>query len=131
MFYNFRQNNSGGRWRDPAIEVIVEADDEAHADFIAEQYCEVYFDGSGDCRCCGNRWSSHHNDDGKESPFLYGSVTIEEYFKDRSLYNFSEEKIPQIMIRYKNGTKVYYDNWGNETIDGEADPLKLELKNAK
>ena len=56
MFYVYRQNNSGGSFRPPAVDVIVEAPSAAEADTIAEGV-GIYFDGAGDCPCCGNRWS--------------------------------------------------------------------------
>ena len=55
MFYVYRQNNSGGSFRPPAINVIVEAPSAAEADTIAEGL-GLYFDGAGDCPCCGDRW---------------------------------------------------------------------------
>ena len=57
MFYVYRQNNSGGSFRPPAINVIVEASSAVEADSIAEGV-GIYFDGRpGDCiSCCGYRW---------------------------------------------------------------------------
>lgn len=55
MFYVYRQNNSGGSFIPPAVDVIVEAPSAAEADTIAEGI-GIYFDGAGDCSCCGNRW---------------------------------------------------------------------------
>lgn len=58
MFYEFRQNNSGGRFLPPAITVFVEADSMGEANRIAER-SGLYFDGAGsgrDCLCCGDRW---------------------------------------------------------------------------
>lgn len=56
MFYRFRQNNSGGFFTGPAINVIVEADSQEESQRLAEQH-GLYFDGRGDCPCCGNRWA--------------------------------------------------------------------------
>ena len=57
-FYTFRQNNSGGALRLPAINVSVEADSADEANDIAESH-GVYFDDDYDidCECCGQRWS--------------------------------------------------------------------------
>lgn len=58
MFYEYRQNNSGGRFRSPAVTVFVEADTQDEADTIAERN-GLYFEGvedGRDCACCGDRW---------------------------------------------------------------------------
>ena len=56
-FYTFRQNNSGGVFSLPAINVSVEADSPDEANDIAESH-GVYFDDDYDfdCECCGQRW---------------------------------------------------------------------------
>lgn len=72
MFYHYRQNNSGGVFRhndNVDIHVIVEANSDVEADARAETL-GLYFDGAGDCRCCGNRW--HTAFDGDEVPSVYG-----------------------------------------------------------
>jgi hypothetical protein len=55
-YYMFRQNNSGGSFRTPAINVIVEASSKDEANYLATEYSDVYFGGIGDCSCCGDRW---------------------------------------------------------------------------
>lgn len=60
MFFLYRQNNSGGKFVTNHIKgisqvVFVEADSADEADAIAEGI-GIYFDGDGDCWCCGNRW---------------------------------------------------------------------------
>lgn len=57
MFYVYRQNNSGGSFRPPAVNVIVEAPSAEEADTIAEGL-DIYFSGIGDCPCCGKRWNN-------------------------------------------------------------------------
>lgn len=54
-YYEFNQNNSGGSFSGPAHFVFVEAETPEEADVAAERV-GVYFDGSGDCECCGQRW---------------------------------------------------------------------------
>lgn len=61
-WFNFRQNNSGGIFRDPAINVWVEARDAEEANKRAASI-GLYFDGDGDCSCCGNRWHEQWSDD--------------------------------------------------------------------
>ncbi len=61
MFYHYSQNNSGGNF-----------------DYYPEGI-GLYFDGSGDCPCCGYRWSEMWDEsEGKEVPTVYG-VPVEEY----------------------------------------------------
>ena len=60
-WYVYHQNNSGGSFvHDPengiGYEVIVEASSAKQADALASAI-GLYFDGAGDCSCCGNRWS--------------------------------------------------------------------------
>jgi hypothetical protein len=64
-WYKYHQNNSGGRFRPPAITVYVEAMSPSQADERAETL-GLYFDGSGDCKCCGSRWSGAVDWDSQE-----------------------------------------------------------------
>ncbi len=62
MFYHYSQNNSGGRFvycpdRGISHHVIIEAVSDRAANIIAEDI-GLYFDGEGDCTCCGDRWSA-------------------------------------------------------------------------
>jgi hypothetical protein len=62
--YVFDQNNSYGRWKGPAKNIIVEATDVEAAQRGAEA-AGAYWNGcaSGvDCPCCGDRWSKPWND---------------------------------------------------------------------
>lgn len=54
-YYHYRQNNSGGFFTGPAINVYIEADTSEEADAIGVKN-GLYFDGEGDCECCGDRW---------------------------------------------------------------------------
>lgn len=78
-FYEYRQNNSGGgfdysEWHH-ACYVIVEAKNAREADSIAQDH-GLYFDGYGDCSCCGDRWypkaDSWGDDSGSDVPSHYG-----------------------------------------------------------
>ena len=68
-FYTFHQNNSGGTFTLPAINVSVEADSADEANDIAESH-GVYFDDDYevDCECCGQRWSRVTEWDAYEEP---------------------------------------------------------------
>lgn len=65
MFYRYHQNNSGGSFSHDeragiGYEVAIEADSADEANFRAENI-GLYFDGNGDCACCGSRWSSAYD----------------------------------------------------------------------
>lgn len=75
MFYDYRQNNSGGSfYLDETVghSVIVEAEDYEQANKRAKEI-GLYFDGAGDCPCCGNRWyAKRGRSEGDETPSIYG-----------------------------------------------------------
>jgi hypothetical protein len=77
-FFHFSQNNSGGEFdfnEDAGIthHVVIEAEDASDANQRAERI-GLYFDGSGDCPCCGNRWDDQWTSDrGSDAPEVYNS----------------------------------------------------------
>lgn len=79
-FYTYDQNNSGGIFHeddDVSEFVIIEALNAREANAIAETK-GLYFDGSGDCPCCGDRWSSSwKGDEGDAEPLVYGTPAKE------------------------------------------------------
>jgi hypothetical protein len=77
-YYTFNQNNSGGGFdHDPrtgvGVYVIIQAQSEEDAIERAERI-GLYFDGRGDCPCCGNRWGSPYPLDGTDEPRIYGEL---------------------------------------------------------
>lgn len=75
-FWTFDQNNSGGVFdHNPAkgigYAICVEAVDKAHARGRAQEISESY-GASGDCPCCGERWSFYAYGDGDDEPSMYG-----------------------------------------------------------
>lgn len=77
-WFEYSQNNSGGGFdHQPesgiGYAVWVQARNAAEADSRAKSI-GLYFDGEGDCSCCGNRWSDKDGwDDGQaEEPALFG-----------------------------------------------------------
>jgi len=104
MFYDFRQNNSGGSFKvtdSVGHYVIIEADNAQEANEKAEQV-GIYFDGCStgkDCNCCGDRWYPQWDSDGSEEPSIYGE-NIEEY-KNSIRYSVSDEEV--IFVYYKGG----------------------------
>jgi len=79
-YFEYRQKNSGGYYYGPAKIVIIEAHDGAHADTIAVDTFDIYFDGletGMDCDCCGARWYSARGDEGDPVPSHYGKPITE------------------------------------------------------
>lgn len=111
-FYDFRQNNSGGSWdysdRGISVNVIIEADSVDEANTKAENL-GLYFDGAGDCNCCGNRWDEFWGDP-KDVPSIYTEEVKpgDKYpAKDTEMGRFGhkwmEEGKPEGFIHYKDG----------------------------
>ena len=81
-FFTFDQNNSGGNYdEDPERGigpfVIIEADSVPEVNERAERI-GLYFDGEGDCDCCGERWSAvWYSDEGTPTPQVYGQPVAE------------------------------------------------------
>lgn len=76
-YWQFHQNNSGGSFiidesAGISVNVIIEADSSREANGLATDI-GLYFDGDGDCSCCGNRWSEVYDYDGDLTPTFYGA----------------------------------------------------------
>lgn len=105
-FYSFGQNNSGGFWKDPAIQLIIEASSYSEAEKIAYDY-GVYFNGCDegiDCECCGDRWSTSWNEEGFDKPGVYTSGDWEEHRR-----RAPQDRVPSLMIVYANGEIKKYN----------------------
>jgi len=79
-FYEYDQNNSGGsfffdRKIGVSVLVIIEASSAEMANTKAEEI-GLYFDGHGDCSCCGDRWYEQWGDSGSDSPEHYGKPIV-------------------------------------------------------
>jgi hypothetical protein len=78
-FFQFRQNNSGGIFKEDkkrgiGLAVIVEAKTVNEANRRAKSI-GLYFDGCStgqDCSCCGDRWSEAWDKKGDAVPSMYG-----------------------------------------------------------
>lgn len=106
MFYTYNQNNSGGEFvfdREAGISnyVIVEADNADEANLLAEQI-GLYFDGGGDCRCCGDRWSHAWLNDGHETAEIYGESVLT---YEPSIH-WQPEGFPHAFVHFKDGKVV-------------------------
>lgn len=107
-WYSFRQNNSGGSWQEPAIQVFIQAPSARVANALALDH-GIYFNGvdsGSDCSCCGDRWSTADESyDAMDEPLVYGE-TIAEWLKDSMYSHWAEEaKVPQVVQFYLNGDR--------------------------
>ena len=94
MFYSYHQNNSGGFFCSPAIDVVIEADSAEEANRIAESK-GLYFDGQGDCDCCGNRWTEE---------FGSGEDSVPELYKESWYDSKVNYKVKRRIVYFKDGT---------------------------
>lgn len=109
-FFTFDQNNSGGYFTGPAIDVVVEARTADEANARAEDL-GLYFDGAGDCiECCGYRWSEQYDDDdGTEVPSKYGEpITAEGLLESFSRRWVSSDKVPLLAVYTLDGAIYYF-----------------------
>jgi hypothetical protein len=123
-FFSYRQNNSWGYFKSPAIHIIIEALDPKDADNRAEEL-GAYFGGSGDCPCCGDRWYPTHKTEADDEPLVYGD-TPQEYMT-RKTFKWGRDKYPEILVRYINGREVRYWNDGRieDTFEGQFSEIKM------
>ena len=94
-YFTYRQNNSGGVFCGPAINVIIKAKNAKKANKKAKE-AGLYFDGcrkGRDCSCCGDRWyEAWENETGDETPNIYGTP-VEEYDEV-----WATDKVPSFII---------------------------------
>lgn len=120
MFFSYSQNNTGGSFdydEDAGISqwVIIEAEDEDEADVIAESI-GLYFDGEGDCECCGNRWSYAYGP-GDSLPSIYSTPVWRYYARESKLYIDWMGENPDAYVHYKDGTREAWKmNAGVEVV---------------
>jgi hypothetical protein len=103
-FYTYHQNNSGGYYKIDykagiGNVVIIEDDNYKQANSKAVKI-GLYFDGDGDCSCCGNRWSDKWDEyDATDKPEIYGE----------SVEGNLDSWLFPVFIHYKNGQVKLYD----------------------
>jgi hypothetical protein len=112
MFYTYSQNNSGGSFDIDhhfgiTTYVIVEADSASDADERAEDI-GLYFNGAGDCDCCGNRWSPAAGwwddaSDGDSVPSIWGEP-VWEYTASNYRTRRTGENKPFVYVHFKDGS---------------------------
>lgn len=100
--YEFQQNNSGGQFdtgNGLAVTVLIEAENEDHANVIAEGI-GIYFDGvyeGRDCERCGERWTGA----------AWNFDSIDDYLKDVRISHLNAEKgVTEIAVHYLDGRVV-------------------------
>lgn len=105
-FFDFRQNNSGGTFHFDEKKgithfVIIEA---AHAeDAVSKaEAIGLYFNGHGDCECCGERWSD--DVDAADEPMLYGEPA-RDYPATGTTWM---PKGKEIVVHYADGRKEWF-----------------------
>jgi hypothetical protein len=110
MFYTFHQVNSGGRFRDPAIYVVIEASSAEEANELAIERAGLYFDGvrnGRDCGCCGDRWYRQEElfDEATELPTIYDELLDLENPPEDDWHAevAKRDKVPYAKVYYKNG----------------------------
>lgn len=87
-FYEYRQNNSFGRFEGP-VHIIVEANSAAEANLLAVSKAGIYFDGCYDgidCDCCGDRWDRTDDYDASPVPSVYGEPVGPNNYPDAVIY---------------------------------------------
>lgn len=102
-FYEYNQNNSGGGFdfdadRGITHYVIIEAGSADEANERAE-LVGLYFDGEGDCECCGNRWSEAWESEGDDVPSIYGTP-IQDYDFE---YRWMGADNPEAFVHFADG----------------------------
>lgn len=112
MFYTFDQNNSGGSFQkdeDVTLHVIIEAENADEANDKAEMV-GLYFDGLGDCSCCGDRWYETYESEhtSHETPQLYGEDPIEHGNGPLFIDWIDDKSQAYCYVYYANGDKVGY-----------------------
>jgi hypothetical protein len=115
MFFEYHQNNSGGRHstdKNIGVDTIIEADSAQEAN---DKFKNLggYFDGvrdGRDCQCCGDRWYERCEED--------ATVAIDEdsmkvMADPQSGYSYSYVKYV-IVVHFKSGMKISVKGEGDE-----------------
>lgn len=106
-FFEYSQNNSGGGFdtdHDGGLShyVIIEADSAEEANRKAGDI-GLYFDGEGDCPCCGNRWyPAWDGSDGDVVPSHYGTPIQDVAFGEGPNRKWIKDG-PEAYVHFKDG----------------------------
>jgi hypothetical protein len=109
MFYHFSQNNSGGSFnfdekRGLTHHVVIEAANADEANRKGESL-GMYFDGAGDCPCCGDRWYETDDYSGEEVATLYGTPV--ENLDAGEMFHFIG-KGREVAVHYADGRLAWF-----------------------
>lgn len=109
-FFDFRQNNTGGSFDHDAdagisVVVIIEAENAEAANDKAEEI-GLYFDGYGDCSCCGDRWYAAYGE-GDKVPSLYGDPVQDIDFEGGLNYKWIADG-PEAYVHFADGKVQAY-----------------------
>lgn len=110
-WFTYDQNNSGGVFdfdagRGISAKVIVQARDAREANYRAQRI-GLYFDGSGDCSCCGDRWSEQYGE-GFETPMIHRGVDIEAWLAGDWFMKWMAPDRPEVYVHAYDDTFVGY-----------------------
>jgi hypothetical protein len=97
MWFEFRQNNSGGAFvvdESVAQYVYIQAPTADAANERAKNV-GIYFDGTGDCPCCGNRW--YETDDESDAVSDIDEITAYRW-PDRYVSWTRSTEVPQASL---------------------------------
>lgn len=121
-FYNFTQNNSGGRfWIEKdrsAHTMIIEASSEQEAVDRAFGHTGMYINDGQDCPCCGDRWSTYSNGPYDEPRPSYGQYTVGEWVMNRKARGFLGNETCLVLMA--DGTIHWYEQQFTREIDDNA-----------
>lgn len=128
-WFTFDQNNSGGNFvydeqAGISTKVLIEAHSATEANRIA-QGIGLYFDGDGDCSCCGDRWySKWSNDEGDDEPLIYG-VPVTKFRRSAFREKWMDEGQFEFFTHHLDGTVIGYLDTVQDYIEGEiVEPTK-------
>lgn len=105
MFWEYRQNNSGGSFLKPAKFVFIEAEDYSEANMLFQRVEGCYFDPSymRDCECCGTRWNeAWEGDTGFPEAEIDDKLKFDREFASGWTVSRSEQLLPLALIVRKN-----------------------------
>lgn len=123
-WFTYDQNNSGGTFhydeaRGISTKVLIEAHSPSEANRIAEGI-GLYFDGDGDCSCCGERWYSKWDwAEGTDEPMIYGKPVASYRPSGPLTSKWMEEGKFEYFVHYLDGTIIGYLDTLRDWIEGE------------
>ena len=104
-FYEYDQNNSGGGFdyneqAGISVKVIVQATGYEDANARA-QGIGLYFDGEGDCFCCGDRWYAKCGEEGMDLASLKQRFT--DWADGKWFMKWMQPDQPEVFVHFADG----------------------------